>query len=279
MLVDFLLEDTNKSGWCIVNRGRIFVSVEIQLDIAMLSDRGRWRKGNEDACGYDFNAGVFVVCDGMGGAAAGEVASHLAVETFLHYASETNRHGVTRAQNEQPEKFLTEAINHANHAVYQRARKEQELRGMGTTLIALLLKQGPESNLLAWIAHAGDSRCYRLRADTLEALTFDHSLVEEQVRMGRLTQEQAERSPLRNVITRAVGSGPQVEAEMGHAEIVPGDLYLLCSDGLTRELEDAEIAEVLLSTANLEAACAALVAKANEKGGRDNITVMLVRIH
>ena len=261
-----------------------------------MSDRGRLRSGNEDACGHDVGAGVFVLCDGMGGAAAGEIASHLAVETFLaafpaHEAAVRNGHGLqavalgdedaTPSSHSQPSAEgvadrLHDAVVAANSAVFARAQGHPELRGMGTTLVALMFEETVEG-YCAWMAHAGDSRCYLLRGGQLRQLTLDHSLVEEQVRMGQLTLEEAERSPLRSVITRAVGSARFVEPEITHAVVEPGDLFLLCSDGLTRELSDAQIERVLSARSSLDAACEQLVDDANHSGGRDNITVMLVR--
>ena len=261
-----------------------------------MSDRGRLRSGNEDACGHDVGAGVFVLCDGMGGAAAGEIASHLAVETFLaafpaHEAAVRNGHGLqavalgdedaTPSSHSQPSAEgvadrLHDAVVAANSAVFARAQGHPELRGMGTTLVALMFEETVEG-YCAWMAHAGDSRCYLLRGGQLRQLTLDHSLVEEQVRMGQLTLEEAERSPLRSVITRAVGSARFVEPEITHAVVEPGDLFLLCSDGLTRELSDGEIERVLSARSSLDAACEQLVDDANHSGGRDNITVMLVR--
>lgn len=274
-----------------------------QFEVSALSDRGRLRSGNEDACGHDVGAGVFVLCDGMGGAAAGEIASHLAVESFLaafpihhgvinnghssHAALGDERNTVLEDEDATPSSHfqvsyegipnrLQDAVLAANSAVFAKAQRNPELRGMGTTLVALMFGETAEG-YGAWMAHAGDSRCYLLRGDRLRQLTLDHSLVEEQVRMGQLTLEEAERSPLRSVITRAVGSAKSVEPEITHSMVEAGDVFLLCSDGLTRELTDSEIENVLTSGSTLDAACRQLVEDANRSGGRDNITVMLVR--
>jgi protein phosphatase len=256
----------------------------------MLSHRGRVRHTNQDACAALPEHGAFVVCDGMGGAAGGEVASHLAVEAFLNSLS----HPVTQArstskmasshQNDvesypanHPSTRLHQAICAANHAVFQRAQKSRTLRGMGTTLVSLLWDLTPCSPTL-WLAHVGDSRCYLFRRGGLHQLTRDHSLVEEQIRAGLLNRVQAAHSPIRNIITRAIGSQPSVEPEIVAHAAEPGDLYLLASDGLTRELSDAQMALILAhaSGPTLEATCQALIDAANQKGGRDNITVLLV---
>jgi len=273
-----------------------------EWSFAMLSDRGRLRHGNEDACGARRELGAVVVCDGMGGAAGGEVASTLAVETFLgslaggHSGNGResngrgpNGHGLGGRRPDARER-VEKAVCAANHAVYQRAQRTRGLRGMGTTLVAVLVEDEVASGRAAsgratiCLAHVGDSRCYRLRGGVLELLTEDHSLVEEQVRAGLLNRVQASVSPIRNIITRAIGSLAKVEVEIERHATEPGDLYLLASDGLTRELEDSEIAGILkretggedTGESMLGAACQALVDAANAHGGGDNITVALV---
>jgi len=254
----------------------------------MLSHRGRVRHTNQDACAALPEQGVFVVCDGMGGAAGGEVASHLATEAFLNSLSQAPRISRKAAssnpQNDvdpypanHPHTRLRQAICAANHAVFQRAQKLRTLRGMGTTLVSLLWDEAARDPTL-WLAHVGDSRCYLFRHGELHQLTRDHSLVEEQVRAGLLHRSQAAHSPIRNIITRAIGSQPEVEPEIAAHTSEPGDLYLLASDGLTRELTDAQIADILTraSALALEPTCQALIEAADKKGGRDNITVLLV---
>jgi protein phosphatase len=258
---------------------------------AMLSHRGRVRQANQDACAALPEHGAFVVCDGMGGAAGGEVASHLATEAFLDSLSRARR-GPSRATSNassasaqagssyppnHPHTRLQQAICSANHAVFQRAQRSRTLRGMGTTLVSLLWDDTPATPTL-WVAHVGDSRCYLLRRGALQQLTSDHSLVEEQVRAGLLDRAQAANSPIRNIITRAIGSQPSVDAEIAAHTPESGDLYLLASDGLTRELNDAQITLILASAApaTLEPACQALIDAANKMGGHDNITVLLV---
>jgi serine/threonine protein phosphatase PrpC len=244
----------------------------------MLSHPGLVRSGNEDACAASPEAGAFVVCDGMGGAAAGEVASRVAAETFLAHLNAPASNGSLSAQ---PDTRLAAAINAANQAVYRQSRRSRHLSGMGTTLVALFAACTDDIYAL-WLAHVGDSRCYRLRRGHLQQLTNDHSLVGEQLRAGQITPAQAARSPMRNLITRAIGSGPTVEAEIQSHHAQPNDIYLLASDGLTHDVADSEIETILAAAAPtqpaLTQACEALVAAANRNGGHDNITVLLVAI-
>jgi PPM family protein phosphatase len=234
------------------------------LTAAGVTDRGRVRRVNEDAFVSRPEAGVFVVCDGMGGAAAGETASRLAADTAASVLVTSGQSGGA----------MREAVRQANAAVYERARQDPQLEGMGTTLVALRLEEPA-----ACVAHVGDSRCYRWRDGLLHRLTQDHSLVEEQVRIGRMTREQARRSPMQNVITRAVGTRSEVVADVQELPLQRGDVFLLASDGLTRELSDAALSAILASCGDdLQAACERMVADANAAGGRDNITCILVRV-
>jgi protein phosphatase len=259
----------------------------------MLSDPGRVRHANQDACAALPEHGAFVVCDGMGGVAGGEIASHLATEVFLNsltharrvppkVASRTTLNGAGAYPSNHPHTRLEQAICAANHAVFQRAQKSRSLHGMGTTLVSLLWNDAPGAPAL-WLAHVGDSRCYLFRRGALQQLTRDHSLVEEQIRAGLIDPAQAAYSPIRNIITRAIGSQPSVEPEIALHTPQSGDLYLLTSDGLTRELTDAQIAHILARVdpahadpTALEPACQALIDAANKMGGHDNITVLLV---
>jgi PPM family protein phosphatase len=273
------------------------------LIYAMLSHRGRVRKGNEDICAAVPEIGAFVVCDGMGGAAAGEVASNLAADTFLANLSSA-RGGL--AASLTPEARMNAAIQAANHAVYQQSRQLRQYNGMGTTLVALLhtpvvqaengksapTRRSPASHLNSrvtdpptlWLGHVGDSRCYRQRRGKLEQLTIDHSLVEEQLRAGQITLDQAAHSPMRNLITRAIGSQATVQPEIQSHRPQANDVYLLASDGLTHEVTDEEIAEILTAipkpqtVAALTRACEELITAANRNGGNDNITVLLVAV-
>ena len=235
---------------------------------AAVTDRGRKRPSNEDAFGYSVEDGIYVVCDGMGGAAAGEIASSLAVDEMLRLLADRGENGPVP----MPE-AAEQAIAAANSAIYSRAQRNHRLNGMGTTLVALVAQ---ERNL--WVLNIGDSRCYRLRRGRLEQLTLDHALVEEQVRLGRMSRSEALRSPLRNVITRALGTQCRVTPDIFGLEAEPGDLYLLCSDGLTRELPDSVIESLLSKGMMLDEICSNLVNAAKKAGGHDNITCLLVRV-
>jgi serine/threonine protein phosphatase PrpC len=231
------------------------------------SDRGRKRPSNEDAYGFSIEAGVYVVCDGMGGAAAGEVASTIAVDEVLrlltHRGEEKGMQLPEAAEN---------AICEANEAIFSRAQRNHRLSGMGTTLVALATQ-----DRRVWVLNIGDSRCYRLRQGVLEQLSRDHSLVDEQVRLGRMTAREALHSPLKNVITRALGTQSQVTPDVFEFEAENGDVFLLCSDGLSRELPDRVIQVLLSSDLSLEDQAARLVEAAKKAGGHDNITCLLVR--
>ena len=252
----------------------------LRYTAAALTDRGRKRASNEDAFGYSVEHGVYVVCDGMGGAAAGEIASSLAVDEVLKLVTE--RVSDRRESDCIPAQTLAEeAVQAANQAIHSRSQRNTRLSGMGTTLVGILACI-VEDEPRVWILNVGDSRCYRLRSRQLQLCTQDHSLVEEQIRMGRMTRAEAARSPLRNVITRALGTQPTITADLIESEVEPGDLFLLCSDGLTRELSDQQI-ETILSKPNpspdaLEEICTTLVQQANKAGGHDNITCLLLRI-
>ena len=232
---------------------------------AAATDRGRKRESNEDAFGFSVEHGVFVVCDGMGGAAAGEIASSLAVDEVMRLL--TNR-DAARPLLEDAEA----AVASANTAIFMRSQSNQNLNGMGTTLVSLLAE-----DQRGWLINVGDSRGYRLRNSHLEQITLDHSLVEEQVRMGRMDPAEALRSPFKNVITRALGTQSSITPDIFELENEPGDLFMLCSDGLTRELADPTIEWILKLDLPLQELCTRLVEAANNSGGHDNITCLLVR--
>ena len=229
---------------------------------AVRTDTGRQRNANEDSLFVE--APLFVVADGMGGAQAGEVASRAAAESF--------------AQNlpaAPPERLLEETIAGANRTIHELARKDPSLTGMGTTTTAALVDLGAEE---VAIGHVGDSRAYRLRGGKFEQLTRDHSLVEEMRRKGQLTDAQAEDHPQRSIITRALGPEPEVDVDLQTVPAQAGDVFLICSDGLTTMLADEKIAHVLGRATSLQSAVRALVDEANRAGGRDNITVVLFRL-
>lgn len=239
----------------------------VHYTAAAVTDRGRKRPSNEDAFGFSVEAGVYVVCDGMGGAAAGEIASTLAVDEILDQLLRRDQDG-----KEPLPAAAEKAISAANQAIYSRAQRNHRLSGMGTTLVVMAAEERH-----VWVLNIGDSRCYRLRHGRLEQLTQDHSLVEEQVRMGRMTEHEAQRSPFRNVITRALGTQCQVTPDVFEFEAAPGDLFLLCSDGLTRELSDSSIESLLAHDLPLDSLTTRLVDAAKRAGGHDNITCLLVR--
>ncbi len=229
---------------------------------AKKTDTGRARRANEDS--YFVAAPLFVVADGMGGAQAGEVASGIAVNVFAQGLPEDGDTIETR---------LAARVAEANREIHDRSRAEADRAGMGTTLTAAYV--GEED---VTIAHVGDSRAYRWRDGTLERLTDDHSLVEELMRQGRLTEQEAGEHPQRSIITRALGPEPAVEVDTRTVPSRPGDVFLLCSDGLTSMISEDAVAAILARSRSLEEAGRALVDAANEAGGRDNIPVILFRV-
>jgi serine/threonine protein phosphatase PrpC len=225
------------------------------------TDTGRQRRGNEDSS-YA-RAPVFVLADGMGGAAAGEVASKIAIEAF--------EAGLPAAGT--PEERLAIVAQRANREIYDRAQRDHRLDGMGTTLTAVYL----DAEHVA-LAHVGDSRAYRLRGGDLTRLTEDHSLVEELVKDGKLTEEEAFEHPQRSIITRALGQEAIVAVDTFSYPVRAGDVIMLCSDGLTDMLPERHVAEVMVGAPSLERAAQRLIDEANNAGGRDNITVVLFRV-
>jgi protein phosphatase len=231
------------------------------VEQAGLTDVGRQREANED--NLVLASPVFAVADGMGGARAGEVASRIAAETFRDQ----------RDPAQTPEQQLECVVKEANRRIYELALRDQSRRGMGTTLTATLVDGDAVS-----VGHVGDSRAYRLRGGELVQLTQDHSLVAELERSGQLTPEAAEHHPQRSIITRALGPEPEVEVDTHTHPARAGDVYVLCSDGLTGMISDSELATLLRAAPSLESAAEALVRAANQSGGKDNITVVLFRL-
>ncbi len=232
-------------------------------DAAYRTDTGRQRNANEDSL-FTRNP-VFVIADGMGGAQAGEVASKAAAEAFDRELP----------AGFAPERVLEETIKAANRTIHEQAQRNSDLAGMGTTTTAAIVD--PEAETVA-IGHVGDSRAYRLREGKFERLTRDHSLVEEMRRKGQLTEAQAEDHPQRSIITRALGPEPEVEVDLQTVPALAGDVFLICSDGLTTMLDDETIARLLSRASTMQAAVRALVDEANRAGGRDNISVIVFRL-
>ncbi|MBA3717690.1 MAG: Stp1/IreP family PP2C-type Ser/Thr phosphatase [Actinobacteria bacterium] len=230
--------------------------------VVSLSDTGRKRRHNEDS--YVCEPPLFAIADGMGGAQAGEVASELAANALQEHAGEPGA----------GEKRVVELIQEANRRVFDRANEDSALSGMGTTLTLALAEEGKVS-----VGHVGDSRAYLLRDGKLDQITEDHSLVAELTRAGKLSEEEAETHPQRSVITRALGTDRDVDVDAFTVETHDGDVFMLCSDGLTSMVEDKAILEILEKRrGNLKRAGQDLVKAANRSGGEDNITVLLFEI-
>jgi protein phosphatase len=243
-----------------------------------LTHVGRQRQHNEDSFLVSDEARLYLVADGMGGHAAGEIASKIAVDSISEFIVHTKEDDGTwphaydehygRATNR-----LMAALRLANTRVLEAMRKDARLRGMGTTIVAALADDGKMS-----VAHVGDSRAYLVRNGEMMRLTNDHSWVFEQVQAGMLTEAEAEKHPLRNVITRALGGALSVTPDASEVEAQSGDVYLLCSDGLTGMVPEDEILRVVSeNSSDLERACQKLIDMANERGGLDNVTAILVK--
>lgn len=242
----------------------------VVLEAAALTDIGLVRRVNQDTFAGDEALGLFVVCDGMGGPAGGEIASGLAAETFLSIFRQEFS-SMPGSPVTATELAMTRAAAAANRAVVHRASFDTRFRGMGTTLVAARLS-GDQMTVL----NVGDSRAYLLREGELRQLSLDHSYLREQVERGLLTEEQAQQSPLQSVITRAIGAEADVHPDLFAETLRKGDVILLTSDGLTRELDDATIAEVLRQAKGPQHACERLVSMARESGGSDNITCYVI---
>jgi protein phosphatase len=237
----------------------------VKIDVVAESDVGCVRTNNEDSFGYDLETRIFVVCDGMGGVAAGETASGTAAKVLVEDFAREPIAGSTL------EERMQKSIFSANHAVYAMAQENAELRGMGTTLVAACL----DGQRLV-IGNVGDSRAYFVRGGVCAQITTDHSFVNEQVRSGSMKPEEAESSPLRSVITRAVGTEASVEPDIFVGSVENGDILLLTTDGLTRYADSKTIAEIIGASGNLTVACKALIDVAKQQGAADNVTCLLV---
>jgi len=244
-----------------------------------LTHVGRQRQHNEDAFLVSDDSRLFLVADGMGGHAAGEIASRIAVDAVSEFILHTKEDDGTwpHSYDEQFSRStnrLMAALRLANTRVVEAMRKDVRLRGMGTTIVAGLAEGGTVS-----ISHVGDSRAYLVREERLSRLTNDHSWVFEQVQAGMITEAEAEKHPLRNVITRALGGALQVVPDAKEVEARAGDVYLLCSDGLTGMVPEDEILKIVLENReDLEKACEQLVEVANANGGSDNVTTILLEV-
>jgi protein phosphatase len=267
----------------------------LAVEVAGKTDVGCVRANNEDNFGFDSRYGIFVVCDGMGGQAAGEVASKMGVDVVLEFfrdaATNDNNTGKPQPHSSEAEpsparakdptaaavspgaSSLARAIDLANRKIHQAGQNQNGRSGMGSTIVAAVVR----GNSLA-IGHVGDSRIYLVRNGEIQQLTQDHSLVMEQVRLGLITREQAEHSEMQHVILRALGSEETVEADIDDLLTVPGDLILMTSDGLTRHVRDDEILGIITTSPNLNQACAALIRAAKDRGGDDNITCLLLKM-
>ena len=238
----------------------------LKLQVAALTDVGCKRTNNEDSFGYDLESGLFVVCDGMGGSAAGETASATAVKEFVEHFCLEDLSALPR------EERLYRAIVHANEQVYRLAQTSEEFRGMGTTLVSACVE---ERRMI--VGNVGDSRAYFLRSGVCVQITHDHSFVAEQVRKGTMNPEEAGASPYQSLITRAIGADETVEPDIFTGNLEPGDILLLTSDGLTRYADANTIASLILGSEDLTAACQALIDEAKRHGAVDNVTCLLVQ--
>jgi len=255
------------------------MSLRGKIKFAEITDVGMVREHNEDAIGSNGDVGLMVLADGMGGYNAGEVASGIAVQTISELATE----GAMREERNDQDPttglmrqtiVLRDAVARANKIIFQTAQSQTHCEGMGTTLVAAIFYDDKMS-----VAHVGDSRAYRLRGGNFEQLTLDHSLLQELVDRGFYSEEEAQRSTNRNYVTRALGVEPTVEVEVQEFEVLPDDVYLLCSDGLPDMVEDEDI-HLTISTfnASLDVVGQQLVELANDHGGRDNISVMMAQV-
>ena len=251
----------------------------VQIDSGGVTDLGRVRLNNEDSFRIVEPLNLFILSDGMGGEAHGEIASSLAVDTIERVCSsskvdlEVTLAGASGENWTEQTRLLQNAVLQANSGIYQSSQEHPEQRGMGATLTAGWINGSKLS-----LAHVGDSRAYLLRTGNLQQLTNDHSLVAEQVRRGIITPQQAEESEMQSVLLRALGAHPEVDVDIDEFDLFPRDVLLLCSDGLTRMVTEPEIAGTLQAETDPERAAQKLVDLANERGGLDNVTVIVARL-
>ncbi|MDD2497745.1 MAG: Stp1/IreP family PP2C-type Ser/Thr phosphatase [Desulfitobacteriaceae bacterium] len=233
------------------------------MQAEVVTNVGLVRENNEDAVFCDLDRKVFIVADGMGGCAAGEVASTLAVETVSQL--------LTEKSEESPEETLRNAVYQANNRIYEAARENPQYAGMGTTITVSWILGNR-----VYLAHVGDSRAYLIRKKEITSLTKDHSFVGELMREGGLTEEQAMVHPQKNILTRALGCNPLIEADVFHVPFLPGDYLFLCTDGMSNLVNSEDILSIINSSNNIKTTVQRLVNLALERGGHDNITAILV---
>jgi len=248
------------------------------IDMVACTDPGRVRRNNEDAVFVNPRLGLAILADGMGGHNAGEVASNMTITALgselEHAFKKQPPYQAVPNHASRAHEVLSDVIARTNAAVHLAAQSNPRYSGMGTTLVAV---QFFDNKFV--VAHVGDSRLYRLRDEFLTRLTRDHSLLQEQIDKGIISPEEARFAPNRNLVTRALGVDASVETELNDFEVMPGDIYLLCSDGLNDMAEDREIAAIMTAfSANLQLCAKQLIQMANEHGGRDNVSVILVKI-
>ncbi len=246
------------------------VTMIIELHAAV--DPGRARSNNEDSVATEDGVALAVLADGMGGYNAGEVASNMATTFIRTELGRWLREASITASDAEVRRAMDICVDNANRAIFNAANSNPQYAGMGTTLVVAVFR---DNRLL--LGHVGDSRCYRLRAGRLQQITRDHSLLQEQIDAGLITPEQAAFSANKNLVTRAVGVEDTVLLETHQHDVLPSDLFLLCSDGLSDMLDDAAIAQVLLAHDSLDSCTRALIDAANDAGGKDNISVILAR--
>lgn len=244
----------------------------LTLDFAAATDIGCHRGNNEDSFGYDAEQHLYVVCDGMGGSAAGEVASGMAVRTLIESFESLTLQSASDGDELPVEKRLMDSIHEANRVVRTASENNPELHNMGTTLVCACL-----NGHRIVIGNVGDSRAYLVRNGTCTQITLDHSLLDEQVRHGLITREMAAASNLQSVITRAIGTADEVEPDLFAAELSLHDMFLLTSDGLTRYAQPEDIAQLATADAELSTICQSLIDHAKRRGGADNITCIMLR--
>jgi serine/threonine protein phosphatase PrpC len=256
-------------------------SVKATVDMAGETNVGMKRTHNEDNYSIFEEEGLFIVCDGMGGHASGEVASQMAVETLRDFFKETREdpeltwpYKMDKSRRYEENRLIT-GIKLANLKIHEAAKREKRYHGMGTTLVStFFVEEG------VYLAHVGDSRIYRIRDKLIEQVTDDHSLLNDYIKMKKLSPEEIENFPHKNVIVRALGMKESVKVDTFFEAPKPGDIYLLCTDGLSGEITDPQMLEAFLAHPDdLQAACHALIEAANDAGGHDNVTVVLVRFN